>query len=164
MFTPCSACAREPLKLPPKQPRGPARRPAARAPSHLLTAARAAAHAGRDASTSPQHPAAPEPAVTTGHPREGAGEVQAALRRLGVTSPGLLQRAADIDRASEQLIIEAAGQHGRHQQPPSPVTPTRSASSPALIDGAHASGDTRSASRPHQPASDYQHEPPEAEH
>ena len=104
---------------------------AARAPSHLLTAARAAAHAGRDASTSPQHPAAPEPAVT-GHPREGAGEVQAALRRLGVTSPDLLQRAADIDRASEQLIIEAAGQHGRHQQPPSPATPDRSASSPAL--------------------------------
>ena len=85
---------------------------AARAPSHLLTAARAAAHAGRDASTSPQHPVAPEPAVT-GHPREGAGEVQAALRRRGVTSPDLLQRAADIDRASEQLIIEAAGQRGR---------------------------------------------------
>ena len=36
---------------------------AIRAPSHLLTAARAAAHAGRDASTSPPHPAAPEPAV-----------------------------------------------------------------------------------------------------
>jgi hypothetical protein len=32
----------------------------------------------------------------------------AALNRLGVTNPDLLQRAADIDRASEQLIIEAA--------------------------------------------------------
>ena len=91
---------------------------AARAPSHLLTAARAAAHAGGDASTSPQHPVAPEPAVT-GHPREGAGEVQAALRRLGVTSPDLLQRAADIDRASEQLIIEAAGR----RQPPTTTQP-----------------------------------------
>ena len=131
---------------------------AARAPSHLLTAARAAAH---DASTSPQHPAAPEPAVT-GHPREGAGEVQAALRRLGVTSPDLLQRAADIDRASEQLIIEAAGR-GSRQKPLSPVTPARSASSPALIDGAHASGDTRAASRRHDQASEHEHEPPEAE-
>jgi hypothetical protein len=30
------------------------------------------------------------------------------LHRLGVKNPDLLQRAADIDRASEQLILEAA--------------------------------------------------------
>ena len=88
---------------------------AVRAPSRLLTAARAAARAVHDASTSPQRPAAPEPAVT-GHPREDAGAVQAALHRLGVSSPDLLQRAADIDRASAQLIIEAAG---RTHQPAS---------------------------------------------
>ena len=81
---------------------------AVRAPSHVLTAARAAARAVHDASTSPRRPAASEPAVT-GHFREEAGAVQAALHRLGVNSPDLLQRAADIDRASEQLIIEAAG-------------------------------------------------------
>jgi hypothetical protein len=99
---------------------------AVRAPSRLLTAARAAAWAAHDARTSPQRPAAPEPA-DTGHPCEDAGAVQAALQRLGVSSPDLLQRAADIDRTSAQLIIEAAG-------------------------------------RTHQPASGYQHEPPEAEH
>ncbi len=135
---------------------------AIRAPSYLLTAARAAAHADRDASTSPPHPAAPEPAVA-GHPHERAGAVQDLLHRLGVTSPDLLQRAADIDRASEQLIIEAAGR-GNRQKPLSPATPARPASSPALIDGAHASDDPRATSRSHQPASDYQHEAPEAEH
>jgi hypothetical protein len=123
---------------------------AGRAPSQLLTAARAAAHSGRDASTSSQHP------------RQDAGAVQAALHRLGVTSPDLLQRAADIDQASEQLIIEAAGR-GSRRKPLSPVTPTRSASSPALTDGAHASGDPRAASRPQYPAFDHQHEPLEAE-
>ena len=66
------------------------------------------------------------------------------LHRLGVTSPDLLQRAADIDRASEQLIIEAAG-HGSRREPLSPATPARSASSPALTDGAHASDDPRAA-------------------
>jgi hypothetical protein len=88
---------------------------AIRAPSHLLTAARAAARAVHDASTSPQRPAAPEPAVT-GHPREDAGAVQTALHRLGVSSLDLLQRAADIDRASAQLIIEATGR--THQPAP----------------------------------------------
>ena len=124
---------------------------AIRAPSHLLTAARAAAHAGHDASTSPPHPAAPEPELA-GHPRERAGAVQDVLHRLGVTSPDLLQRAADIDRASEQLIIEAAGR-GSRQKPPSPVTPARSASSPAPTDGAYATGDPHAASRPHHRAS-----------
>ncbi|MGO8896067.1 MAG: hypothetical protein ACLQB1_41160 [Streptosporangiaceae bacterium] len=130
---------------------------AIRAPSHLLTAARAAS-AGRDAST---RPAAPGPDLA-GHPRERAGAIQDVLHRLGVTSPDLLQRAADIDRAGEQLIIEAAGR-GSRQKPPSPVTPDRSATSPALADGAYASGDRHAASRTHHPASGRQHESPEAE-
>ena len=129
------------------------------APSHLLTAARAAAaSAGRDAST---RPAAPGPDLA-GHPRERAGAVQDVLHRLGVTSPDLLQRAADIDRAGEQLIIEAAGR-GSRPKPPSPAPPDRSASSPALTGGAYASGDPHAASRTHHPASGRQHESPEAE-
>ena len=84
---------------------------AAQAPSRLLTAARAAARAVHDASMSPQ----PEPAVT-GHPNEHAGAAQAALHRLGVRRPDLLQRAADIDRAGAQLIIEAANR--THQPAP----------------------------------------------
>ena len=91
-----------------------------RVSSNVLTVAAAAA---RDAGTSPQHPAAPELAVT-GQPGEGpAGATQAALRRLGVSSPDLLQRAAGIDRANEQLIIEAAGRShqpasGHQHEPP----------------------------------------------
>ena len=80
-----------------------------------MTAARAAARAVHDPSSSPQRPAPPEPALT-GDQREDAGAAQAALHRLGINSPDLLQRAADIDRASAQLIIEAAG---RTHQPAS---------------------------------------------
>jgi hypothetical protein len=85
---------------------------AIRAPSQVLTAARAATRDVHLASTSPRREAAPEQDVT-GHFREDAGALQAALRRLGVSSPDLLTRAADIDRASEQLIIEAAGRTHR---------------------------------------------------
>ena len=113
---------------------------AVRAPSHVLTAARAAARAVHHASPSTQRPAASEPAVT-GHFREDIGAVQAALRRLGVSSPDLLRRAADIDRASEQLIIEAAGRGSGTYTP----------SDPGAVSG------------PHQPASGYEHESPEAE-
>jgi hypothetical protein len=86
---------------------------AVRASSQVLAAARAAARDVHHASTSLQRPAASELAAT-GHFREDAGALQAALRRLGVSNPDLLTRAADIDRASEQLIIEAAG---RTRQP-----------------------------------------------
>jgi len=132
------------------------------APSYVLTAARAAAHPGRDAGPDRPHRAGPAPA-SAGQPPERAGAVQNVLHGLGVTSPGLLQRAADIDGASEQLIIEAAGQGGMRQKAPSPVTPDRSASSSALIHGARSSGDPRAATLPHDPAFGHQHEPPEAE-
>ena len=70
-----------------------ARAAAIRAPSHLLTAARAAANAGRDASTGRPRPAAPEPAFA-GQPE--CPPVQDILHGLGVTSPDLLQRAATL--------------------------------------------------------------------
>ena len=132
------------------------------APSHVLTTARAAAHPGPDTSPGRPHQAEPEPPIA-GQPPERAGAVQNVLHGLGITSPGLLQRAADIDRASEQLIIEAAGQGGMRHKPPSPVTPDRSAGSPALIHGARAPGGPRAATLPPDPAFGHQHEPPEAE-
>jgi hypothetical protein len=135
---------------------------AIQAPSHLLTAARAAARADRDASTSRPRLAAPEPSFAD-QPREQAGAIQEALHRLGVTSPDLIQRAADIDRASQQLITEAAGQRGTHLQPPSPIPSDRPASSPALIDDAHASCDLHASSHPHHRAPDREHESLEAE-
>src|SRR5271166_4241172 len=90
---------------------------AIRAPSRHLTAARVAARVGRDASTSPQRPAASPGPDVTGHPREDPGAVQAALHRLGVNSPDLLQRAADIDRAGAHLILEATGREHQHEPP-----------------------------------------------
>jgi hypothetical protein len=96
---------------------------AIRAPSHLLTAARSAA----DLSANGPRPTAPEPAVA-GNPRGGAGAVEDILHRLGVTSPDLLQRAADIDQAGEQLIIEAAARAKDHELL-SHATPGRSAGS-----------------------------------
>ena len=56
------------------------------------------------------HPNQPSQATRVRTP----ARLQAALHRLGVNNPDLLQRAADIDRASAQLIIEAAG---RSHQP-----------------------------------------------
>jgi hypothetical protein len=133
---------------------------AIRAPSRVLTAARAAVSAGREGS-SRQPPQAAGEAAPAGQAHELAGTVQNVLHGLGVTSRGLLQRAADIDRASEQLIIEAAEQRNMHQKAPSTVTAGRSASSTALI--ALASCNPRPATLPRQPASGQQHEPPEAE-
>jgi hypothetical protein len=49
------------------------------------------------------------------------------LRRLGVKEPDLLQRAADLDRASEQLIIEAAG---RSHQPAAGYQPEQPEAEP----------------------------------
>ena len=108
MSTPCSAYARTPLKLPPKHP--PGRRGGRSRPGPQPRADRRQGRGPRRprCQHEPRRPTAPEPAVT-GHSREDPGAVKAALHRLGVKSPDLLQRAADIDRASEQLIIEAAG-------------------------------------------------------
>src|ERR1035441_5458652 len=86
---------------------------ATRAPSHILTTARAAANTGRD--TSPGHPATGDPALAI-QPRELTGAVQNALHGLGITSPRLLQRAADIDQATEQLIIHAAEQRSEERR------------------------------------------------
>jgi hypothetical protein len=135
---------------------------AVRAPSRVLTAARAAVSAGRDGSSSKPPQAAGEPAPA-GQPHEHAGTVQNVLHGLGVTSRSLLQRAADIDHASEQLIIEAAEQRSLDQKAPSAVMQSRSVSSAALINNSHASSNPRPATLPRQPVSGQQHEPREAE-
>ncbi|HET9971743.1 MAG TPA: hypothetical protein VFQ68_26145 [Streptosporangiaceae bacterium] len=99
---------------------------ATRAPSHVLTAARAAARGVHNASPGGQRLAEVDLA-NTGHFREDAGALKAALQRLGVENPDLLQRAADLDRASEQLIIEAAG---RSHQPAAGYQPEQPEAEP----------------------------------
>src|SRR5262249_48284406 len=97
--------------------------------SGVLTAARAAAPPGLDASPGRAGRGGPDPAIA-GQPPEPAGAVQNVLHTLGVTSPDLLQRAADIDCASEQLIIEAAGQGGMRHKPPAPGRPAHQPATP----------------------------------
>jgi hypothetical protein len=129
------------------------------APSQVLATARTATQKGRDTSPGLQSPAAGEPAFTI-QPRELTSTVQNALHGLGITSPALLQRAADIDHAAEQLILHAAEQRGLHHNPPNPAPPYPSASTPALLHYARTLADPRIATPPHHTALDQQ---PEAE-
>jgi hypothetical protein len=133
---------------------------ALRAPSYFLTTARAAANTNRD--TSPGPPTAAEPAFAL-QSRELTGAVQNTLHGLGITSPRLLQRAADLDQATEQLIIHAAEQRGLHHNPPSPITPATSVSTPALTHSSYISTGQAPATRTHHPAAGHLPEPPEAE-
>ena len=110
---------------------------AIRAPSRVLAAARAA--------TDTRHHSHPEPAVSAAaapSPAERPGPIEDSLHRLGVTSPGLLRRGAEIDRAGEQLIIEAAP-----ERQPGVVTPSRSAGVTAPDTHPRASRDPHAALR-----------------
>jgi hypothetical protein len=77
-----------------------------------------------------------------------------ALHRLGITRPDLLSRAADIDRAGERLILDAAAEvetSRRHRA----LELNRSTGTTTLIDRALMSGDPRAAAllrRPEPPA------------
>ena len=90
------------------------------APSHPLALARAAAHGQRTGpSAQPiQDPEAPDGQSIT---RDGPGSVEEAIRRLGVSEPVLLLRAAAIDKAGRNLIDQAQraaewqSQHPDHQ-------------------------------------------------
>jgi hypothetical protein len=77
-----------------------------------------------------------------------------ALHRLGVARPDLLSRAADIDRAGERLIIDAAAgvKSSRRRQG---LELNSSAGATTLINHALMSGDPRAAAllrRPEPPA------------
>jgi len=76
-----------------------------RAPSHLLTLARAATRPkSRIMASGHQEPAEPEHREA----RDCPGPVERILHDLGVTDPAMLGRASAIDRVSEQLILDAA--------------------------------------------------------
>lgn len=139
------------------------------APSRVLTAARAAA-TGASRRASPEHasgrPAGPatRPGAVDDRPEpaDRPGPVEHTLRRLGITRPELLSRGADIDRASERLIIDAAADLEPSQHRPSAVELNTSTGTTALINHALASGDPRATAllrRPDPPS----REPPEPE-
>jgi len=75
------------------------------APSQILAAARAATHPGSEPTARNSATPAPE---TPDVDRHWPGPVERILRDLGTSDPVLLRRGAAIDRAGEQLIIDAA--------------------------------------------------------
>jgi hypothetical protein len=89
------------------------------------------------------------------------GPVERVLLDLGVTRPDLLRRAADLDRDSERLIVDAAVDRELAGKWPDVGERHTSAATTALIDHALASGDPRATVllQPHLP----EREPPEAE-
>ena len=115
---------------------------AVRAPSQILTTARAVVQASRDGAPAGQrqHPAEP-PAPRRSSP-ETPGPVERILSDLGVTAPATLQRAAAVDQAGEQLILEAAQTPGTGLSPASRDL-SRSAGTAEVINHMLTSGDPR---------------------
>jgi hypothetical protein len=94
--------------------------------------------------------------------RDLAGPVERTLLDLGVTRPDLLRRAAELDRDSERLIVDAAVDRELAGRWPDAVKRNTSAATAALVNHALASGDPRTAALVGQPESAGR-EPPEAE-
>jgi hypothetical protein len=121
---------------------------ATRAPSRALTAARAASQ--------PASPACDTSAQTTPLGQEHApdmpGPLQHTLLRLGITSPALLDRGADLDRASQRLLIDATDQLPPAHRHPQASTLTKAAASAALLNYALATTDGRATRLIRQPS------------
>ena len=115
-----------------------------RAPSRVLSTARAAIRAGPgpDGHTT-RAPARPDAQPSPVH--ELPGPVERILQDLGVTSTDVLHHAAVIDQAGEQLILDAA----QATEPRHPAFGTaslsRSAGTAEIINHMLASGDPRAA-------------------
>jgi hypothetical protein len=121
------------------------------APSRVLTAAREAADQARQSEPdrggrARQMPEAPDGGHFAGERAELPGPVERTLHDLGITSPELLQRGADIDRAGERLIIDAAADLGPRRLRPGATTLSTSAGTASIVNHALASGDPRAVS------------------
>jgi hypothetical protein len=101
-----------------------------RAPSHILTLARAATRRDSEImANGQQKPAEPEPHNAQACP----GPVERILHDLGVTNPAMLFRASAIDQAGEQLILGAAHTSEPGQKDLEAFGPGRSSGSAELI-------------------------------
>lgn len=129
------------------------------APGHAII--RSAANARRhDASGKMPNGASAKPGLVP-EPWHAPGPIQRTLRGLGVTNPDLLQRGADIDRAGEQLIIDATTE--RIPQPERLSAASRGRTTGTTLDDpARVSGNPRTAALLHRKAT-AQREAPEAE-
>jgi hypothetical protein len=87
------------------------------------------------------------------------GPLQQALLGLGITSPSLLARGADIDQASQRLLIEAASEPPPTQGRPPAFALNATAGTAALVNHALASSDPEAARLLHQPCQAEREEP-----
>jgi hypothetical protein len=115
-----------------------------RAPSHLLTVARAATRTdGRSARIAERQTAelaaGPQPAP------EFPGPVERILHDLGVTSPAMLMRAAAIDHLGEQLILDATQDAEPEQASLEAIGLSRSTGPAELINHVLATGNPQAA-------------------
>jgi hypothetical protein len=114
------------------------------APSRVLTTAREAARA----TPSPSLDTGPQTQTTNSsreQPHDTAGPLQHTLLGLGITTPALLARSADLDHASQQLLIDAATNlPPTHKRPPATVL-NQTAASAALLNHVLATRGTRAA-------------------
>lgn len=143
-----------------------------RAPSRVLTAAREAAdaalgksfgHRGRQAAFLGSQVLPGGSGELPSETRDRPGPVENKLLDLGVNSPDTLRRAAEIDRAGERLIIDAAAQQGLAEIPHDRhARVNRSAGTTTLVNHELASGDPRAATLMHPPKTP-QRGPPERE-
>ena len=108
-----------------------------RAPSHILTLARAANRRENDFTAS-SRPEQAEPELHDAQVRPGP--VERILHDLGVTNPATLVRASAIDQLSEQLILSAGQASEPGQEGLDAFGLSRSTSSAELINHILASG------------------------
>jgi hypothetical protein len=120
------------------------------APSQILTTARELTH-----TTSPARQATDRQDEATPHGRDKAedmsGPLQNTLLGLGVTRPALLARGAELDKAGQRLLIEAADEPLPAHNRPSAITLNKTAAAAALLNHALASGEPHAAQLLRQP-------------
>jgi hypothetical protein len=120
-----------------------------RAPSRILTTARAAVRAG----PGPDGYIAREPARPSARSspvQEMPGPVERILQDLGVTNTDVLHRAATIDQAGEQLILDAAEAADPRRPAFGTASSSRSIGTAEIINHLLASGNPRAVGL-HQP-------------
>ena len=114
------------------------------APSEILASARAAVHSGGGLPASRRRPAA-EPAASRWPSWDVPGHVERALHDLGISSPARLRRAAAIDQAAEQLILDSQQAARARRQRPVPADQGRPADAGQRAGCLAASGGHRAA-------------------
>jgi hypothetical protein len=112
------------------------------APSRILATARELTH-----TTGPATQATDRQNEATylgqGNAEDMPGPLQNSLLGLGVTRPALLARGAELDKAGQRLLIEAADEPLPAHNQPSAITLNKTAAAAALLNHALASGDPR---------------------